>query len=314
MCLFSGCWSRLAIKGGYRVKETQDTPHIRRRLLHKSKVNRSHGGNFLAFLLIILLGCFIALPFVYAVSNAFKPLNELWIFPPKMLPQKPTFANFSDLFSLMGNSWVPVSRYLFNTIFITVVGTLGQVILASLCAYPLAKHPFPGAKFIFKLIFYSLMFSGAVTGIPSYLIMMNLGWVDTYWAVIIPAMGSSFGLYLMKQFMEQINDSILEAAKIDGAGEWRIFWTVVMPQVKPAWLTLIVFSVQALWNTNPATLIFSEQLKTFPYAISQIVAGGIARAGVGSAMSVLMMIVPILVFMLSQTQIIETMTSSGVKE
>ena len=285
-----------------------------RHLLHKAKVNRSHGGNLLAFILIIFLGCFTALPFVYAVGNAFKPLNELWIFPPKLLPQKPTLTNFFDLFGLLGNSWVPMSRYLFNTVFITVVGTLGQVVFASMCAYPLAKHPFPGHKFIFKLIFYSLMYGGAVTGIPSYLVMMKLHWVDTYWAMIIPAMGSSFGLYLMKQFMEQVNNSILEAAKIDGAGEWRIFWTVVMPQVKPAWLTLIVFSVQNLWNSNPGSFIFSEQLKTFPYAVSQIVSGGIARAGVGSAMTVVMMIVPIAVFVFSQSNIIETMTSSGIKE
>lgn len=294
--------------------KAESNVRVHRHLLKKSKVNRSHTGNFLAFVLVALLGCFIALPFVYAVGNAFKPLNELWIFPPKLFPEKPTFSNFSDLFGLLNNSWVPITRYLYNTVFITVLGTLGQVILASLCAYPLAKHPFPGAKLIFRLIFYSLMFGGAVTGIPSYLIMMKLHWVDTYWAVIIPAMGSTFGLYLMKQFMEQVNDSILEAAKIDGAGEWRIFWTVVMPQVKPAWLTLIVFSVQGLWNTNPTTLIFSEQLKTFPYAVSQIVSGGIARAGVGSAMSVLMMTVPIVVFVFSQSNIIETMTSSGVKE
>lgn len=292
-----------------------ETAHkVPKKLIHKAKVNRSHAGNFLVLVVVVLLGCFIALPFVYAMGNAFKPLNELWIFPPKLLPRHPTFTNFSDLFSLLSNSWVPITRYLFNTVFITVVGTAGQVVFASLCAYPLAKHPFPGAKFIFKLIFYSLMFGSAVTGIPSYLIMMKLHWVDTYWAIIIPVMGSAFALYLMKQFMEQVNDAILEAAKIDGAGEWTIFWRIVMPQVKPAWLTLIVFSVQNLWNTSPSTLIFSEQLKTFPYAISQIVSGGIARAGVGSAMTVLMMTVPILVFVFSQNNIIETMTSSGVKE
>jgi len=285
--------------------------HIR---IKKAKVNRSHAGNFLVLLLVIGLGVFVALPFVYAVGNAFKPLSELWLFPPLLFPRKPVLTNFLDLFGLLQNSWVPISRYLFNTILITVVGTAGQVIFASMCAYPLAKHPFPGSKFIFRLIFLSLMFGGAVTGIPSYLIMVKLRWIDTYWAVIIPAMGSTFGLYLMKQFMEQINDSMLEAAKIDGAGEWKTFWWIVMAQVKPAWLTLIVFSVQGLWNASPGTIIYSEQLKTFPYAVSQIVAGGIARAGVGSAMTVVMMTVPIIVFIFTQSNIIETMTSSGVKE
>lgn len=293
-----------------KAKKRWRFPH----LLKHAKVNRSHGGNFLVFLFIMVLGLFTALPFVYAVSNSFKPLNELWVFPPPLFPRNPVMTNYADLFELLQNSWVPVSRYLFNTLFITVVGTLGQVIFASMCAYALAKIPFPGAKFIFKLIFFSLMFGTAVTGIPSYLIMIKLHMVDTYWAVIIPAMGNALGLYLMKQFMEQINDSILEAAHIDGASDWKIFWRVVMPQVKPAWLTLIVFSVQSLWNTQPGTLIYSEQLKTFPYAISQIISGGLARAGVGSAMAVIMALVPILVFVFTQSSIIETMTSSGVKE
>ncbi len=282
--------------------------------MHRAKVNRSHAGNFLVFFFVFLLGLFIALPMLYAIGNAFKPLNELWLYPPPLLPRRPTLDNFKDLFGLMQNSWVPISRYLFNTVFITVLGTAGHVLFASMCAYPLAKHRFPGSRFIFKVIFFSLMFSTAVTSIPSYLVMVKLGWIDTYAALIVPPIGGAFGLYLMKQFMEQIHDSLLEAAKIDGASEWRIFWSIVMAQVKPAWLTLIVFSVQGLWNLGSSNIIYSEQLKTFPYAVSQIVAGGVARAGASSAVMVVMMIVPICVFLFSQSNIIETMTSSGVKE
>lgn len=283
-------------------------------LLKRAKINRSHAGNFVVFVFIFVLGAFMALPLVYAISNSFKPLEELWVFPPPLFPNQPTLENYTGLVSLMATSWVPMTRYLFNTIFITVVGTAGQVIFGSMCAYPLAKHPFPGHKVIFRLIFFSLMFSTAVTGIPSYLIMVQLGWVDTYLAVIIPAMGSSMSLYLMKQFMGQIPDALLEAARIDGAGEWRIFWRIVMPMVKPAWLTLIVFSVQALWNMGSSNLIYTEQLKTLPYAISQIVSGGIARAGVSSAVMVIMMIVPLTVFIITQSNILETMATSGVKE
>ena len=286
----------------------------KKHILKRAKLNRSHLENLLTFILVFALGLFIALPIVYAIGNAFKPLNELWIFPPPIFPKNPTFRNFTDLFTLLQNSWVPMSRYLFNTVFITVAGTAGQVILASMCAYPLAKHPFPGAKIIFKIIFFSLMFGTAVTAIPNYLIMVKIGWVDTYQSIIIPAMGGTLGLYLMKQFMEQIHDSYLEAAKIDGAGEWLIFWKIVMPMVKPAWLTLMVFSVQGLWNMGANMFIYSEKLKTFPYAVSQIIAGGIARAGAGSAVLVVMMIVPILVFIFTQSNIIETMASSGVKE
>ena len=178
----------------------------------------------------------------------------------------------------------------------------------------MAKHPFPGAKFIFQLIVLSLMFNATVTAIPNYLVMSKLGWVDTYKSIIVPAMGSTLGLFLIKQFMEQLPTPLLEAAKIDGAGELRIFWTIVMPNVKPAWLTLMVFSVQSLWNMGSSSFIYSEQLKSLSYAINQIVAGGIARAGVGSAVIVIMMIVPIGVFIFTQSNIIETMASSGLKD
>lgn len=286
----------------------------KKHLFKKAKINRSHAGNTFILIFILIMGAFTALPLVYAVSNSLKPLDELWIFPPPLFPNRPTLQNYADLFSLMGTSWVPMSRYLFNTVFITICGVLGQVIFASMCAFPLSKHNFFGKKIIFKLIFFSLMFSPAVTAVPTYLVMEKLGWIDSYLAIIVPAMGSSIGLYLMKQFMEQIPDALLESASIDGAGEWRKFWIIIMPLVKPAWLTLMVFSVQSLWNMGASVMIYNEQLKTLPYAISQIVSGGIARAGASSAVMVLMMIVPITVFLITQSNIIQTMASSGIKE
>ena len=277
-------------------------------------MNRSKGASVTILVFVSILGLFMALPIVYTIGNAFKPLDELWLFPPPLFPRNPTITNFTSLFTLLQSSWVPLSRYLFNTVFITTVGTAGQLIFSAMCAYPLAKHPFPGHNFIFKLIVLSLMFSSAVTSIPSYMTMVKLGWIDTYQSIIVPAMGSTLGLYLMKQFMEQLPDSLLEAAKIDGAGEFRIFWRIVMPNVKSAWLTVIVFSVQSLWNMGASVFIYSEQLKTFPYAISQIISGGIARAGVGSAVTVIMLIVPITAFVITQSNIIETMASSGMKD
>lgn len=286
----------------------------KKRIIKKAKINRSNTGNFLVFLGIFTLGSFIALPIVYALGNAFKPLDELWLFPPPLLPRNPTTRNFSDLFQLLQASWVPMTRYLFNTVFITVVGTIGHVIIASMCAYALAKHKFPGAKIMFTLIVLSLMFNATVTAIPNFLIMTKLQWVDTYQAIIIPAFGSAFGMFLMKQFMQQIPDSYIEAARLDGAKEFKLFWIIIMPSVKPAWLTLIVFSVQGLWNIGGNIFIYTEQYKTFPYAISQIVAAGIARAGVASAVAIVMMVVPVTTFLFSQSKIIETMSSSGIKE
>jgi len=281
----------------------------------QKRVNRSAGGDFGLFSVIIFFALVMVLPMVYAIIQSLKPLDELWIFPPRFWVANPTMKNFKDLFKNLNNSWIPFSRYLFNTLLVSVVGTGGHVILASMAAYALSKRRFYGSNFIFKIITLSLMFSASVTGIPTFIIMSKLMLIDTYWSIILPAFSSTLGLYLMKQFMEMmVNDSVIEAAHIDGAGELRIFWVIVMPMVKPAWLTLIVFSFQGLWNATGATYIYSEELKSLNYAVSQIVSAGIARAGTAAAAIVFMMALPILVFVFTQSNIVETMSSSGVKE
>ena len=228
---------------------------------------------------------------------------------------KPTLKNFSDLFSLMSDSWIPFSRYIFNTLFITAAGTLLHIVLASMCAYPLSRYKFPGSGFIFTVIQTTLMFSSAVTAIPSFIIMSKLHLIDTYTAVIFPAVGAPLGLFIMKQFMDQtVNLSVLESADIDGAGEFVKFFKLVMPMAKPAWITLMIFTVQSLWGLGSSSYIFSEQLKTLSYALSQVQAAGIARAGVGGAITVLMMLVPLAVFIVSQSNVTETMSTSGMKD
>ncbi|MGG1633164.1 ABC transporter permease [Paenibacillus sp. FSL A5-0031] len=280
----------------------------------RKRVNRSFWGSFSLFVLLTAFGAFMIVPLIYAINNAFKPLDEIFMFPPTLFVRNPTMNNFIDLFALLGNSWVPFSRYIFNTVFITGMGIIGHVLLASAAAYPLAKHKFPGKSFMFSIVVLSLMFTPAVTAIPNYMIMSWLGLIDTYWAVIIPAFAYSLGLYLMKQFMEQIPDVLLEAAKIDGASEYRIFWTIVMPNVKPAWLTLIILLFQILWGSDGNGFIYSEQLKSLHFAANQVVAGGIARAGAAAAVALILMSVPITLFVFSQSRIIETMATSGMKD
>lgn len=290
---------------------------IRRRVrvsAHK-RLNRSLGGDVVITIILAVFGIFMALPLVYAVASSLKPLDELWAFPPRFFAQNPTFKNFVDLFNLMTGSWVPFSRYFFNSFLVAVVGTLGHVVIASLAAYALAKHHFPGQKVLFQIVVLSLMFSASVTSVPSFLILSKLGLMNTYWVLILPAFSSPLGLYLMKQFIEQmIPDSLLESARLDGSSEWNTFLHIVMPIVKPAWLTLIVFSFQGLWATGTTTLIQREDLKTLNYALSQIMAAGVARAGVAAAAAILMMLLPAVVFIVSQSNIVETMSSSGMKE
>ena len=282
---------------------------------HKVVLNRSAGGDAGITVILSILGAFMFLPMIYVIMQSLKPLDELWMFPPRFYVVNPTFKNYRDLFMLMNTSWVPFSRYIFNTVFTSVAGTFGNLFCSSLAAYAMAKIKFPGGKTMFKTVRTSLMFHSTVTGITSFIIMTGLGLLDTYWAIIIPAWASSLGLYLMKQFMEtNVSDAVLESARLDGATELRTFWTIAMPMVKPAWLTLIIYSFQGLWNAGSSIYIHSEQLKSFNYAIGQIMAGGIKRAGASAASMVIMMAVPILVFVISQSNIIETMGSSGMKD
>jgi len=282
---------------------------------HKVVFARSAGGDAGITVLLVLLGAFMFLPMVYVVMQSLKPLDELWMYPPRFFVTSPTLSNFGSLFSLMNISWVPFSRYIFNTVFTSVMGTFGHLFIASLAAYTLAKIKFPGGKAMFKTIQTSLMFNSTVTGITSFIILSAFGWLDTYLAIIVPAWGSTLGLYLMKQFMDtNVPDTVLESSRLDGAGELRTYWVIAMPMVKPAWLTLIVYSFQGLWNAGASAYIHSEQLKSLNYAIGQITAGGIKRAGASAAAQVVMMLVPIMVFVFSQSNIVETMGSSGMKD
>ena len=282
---------------------------------HRVVLNRSAGGDTGITVMLTILGLFMFLPMYYVVIQSLKPLDELFMFPPKFIVMRPTLENFGDLFTLMGDSWVPFSRYIFNTVFITICGTLGNLIFASMAAYSLAKLRFPGRKAIFNIIVMSLMFHSTVNQVTHFIILSAFGWIDTYLSIIVPSMATTIGLYLMKQFMEtSVPDTVLESARLDGASEFRTYLIIAMPMVKPAWLTLIIECFKNLWNSGSSIYIHSEELKTFNYAIQQILSGGIARSGAGAAATVVMMLVPILVFVLNQSQIIETMGSSGMKD
>ena len=286
----------------------------KKHLITRRHPNRSIAGDIGIYFLLILVGAAMVFPLVFLIGSSLKPLDEFFRFPPPVWPQNPTTDNFSDLFVTMGQSWVPFSRYLVNTVFITFAGTFGHLVIASMAAFVLAKYEFPGGRTFFALVTTCLMFSGYVTGIPNYLIMSRLGMIDTYWALILPAFAAPIGLFLMKQFMEGLPTALIEAATIDGASTFGVFWHIVMPNVKPAWLTMIIFSVQGLWNTSAATVTYSEAKKTLVYALNQIQAGGIARTGQVAAAQVVIVSVPIIIFVLSESQILETMASSGIKD
>jgi len=279
-----------------------------------AKARRSTVGNFFIFCIVALLGLFSAFPLYFAVVTAFKPLDELLYFPPRLVVLRPTWTNFTDLYQLAANMWVPLSRYLFNTAFIAVAGTGLHVLFAAMAAYPLAKHKFPGHNVLFSIIVMALMFVPQVTFIPQFIMMAELGIVDSYAALLLPWIGSSLGLFLMKQFIEQLPDAILEAARIDGASEYKTFFSIVWPNSVPALMTVVIFQFVNLWNYTPKELVYSESNKVFRMALEQIVAGDpIARMGAGAAAAVILMIPPIIVFVLLQRKVVETMTFAGIK-
>ncbi|HKM29604.1 MAG TPA: carbohydrate ABC transporter permease [Bacilli bacterium] len=286
---------------------------IRSRSKLKKRINRSKGGDIALFAFLAIAGVLSILPLLLIVNNAFKPLDEIFRFPPTIFVRNPTLSNFADLGVVLGTSLVPFSRYLFNTILVTVLGTFGHVFVASMCAYVLAKYRVPGGMFINGLIIYSLMFPGSVTATPHYIILNSLGLIDTYWSIILPVTAGSLGLYLMRQFMVGVPMEYIESAKLDGASDLKIYWSIVMPIVKPAWVTLIILDFQSLWGAYGATTIYREDYKMLSYAINQIATAGVARTGTLNAVSLIMITVPIAVFIFSQTNIMDTMAQSGMK-
>jgi ABC-type glycerol-3-phosphate transport system permease component len=270
------------------------------------------------YIVMTTLALFTLLPIVYMVSTAFKPLEEMFLYPPRFFVRHPTIRNFIELLLAIDSLTVPFVRYLFNSLLVAGATVTGGVILSSLAAYPLAKYPrMPGAKLYFAIIISALMFAPEVTQIPRYLIVDRLNLIDTYWGLILPSLAGTYGLFLMKQFMEQLPIELIEAAKVDGASEWTIFWKIIMPLVRPAWITLIIFSFIGTWNDFFTPLIFtrSEQMKTLPLIMSSIGGGPgtVARWGAVAAASLVITLPTLIIFVVLQKYVMETMAYSGIK-
>jgi len=278
------------------------------------QAGRKIGGTVAIFIFLAFLGLFMVFPIYLTIIMSIKPVEELFVFPPKLYVLRPTLDNFSDMFETLHQNRVPFSRYVFNSIFVTATVTICQCVFASMAAFVLAKCKFPGSKLINSIIVVALLYQSNVIYIMQYMVMTKLRMIDTYLALILPSIASPMGLFLMRQSISQIPDSMIEAAKVDGAGLFRICWQIVMPNQKPALMTLIIFAFQAAWNIQTGTVVFQEQYKTLPTVVTQAASSGMARAGVAMAAAVFLLIPPIIVFMAAQKQVIETMAHSGIKE
>lgn len=280
------------------------------------RFTRSRAGNVVYFSFLFLMGLFSMLPLVYCICTAFKPLDELLIFPPRFFVSRPTLANFTVLPTLLEKMRIPFSRYMFNSIFISIVSTFLNIFVSSMAAFTLSKSKLKFRNVFFWIVQFSLLYNATTLGVPQYLIFSKLGIIDTYWVYILPAIPSSMGAFLIKQYVDSgVPDTIMEAARIDGANVFVIYWRIIMPMIKPAWMTQLLFSFQGIWSITPtAGTVFSENLKTLPYVMGSVSAGGTARSGAAMACTVLLMLPPILVYFVSQSNVMETMGSAGIKE
>lgn len=278
------------------------------------RYTRSRASNVFYFVFLTAMGLFSVLPLFYCIVTSLKPLDELLVFPPKFWVERPTLQNYTLLPSLLDKLEVPLSRYLFNSLFTTVVATVLHIIVATGAAFAFSKSKIKCRNLLFWIVQLSLLYNAYTLAVPQYLVFSNLKLIDTLWIYILPAIPSSVGVFLMKQYMESsIPEALLEAARIDGAGVLHMFFKIVMPITKPAWMTLFLLSFQSQWSYIPTGTIFSEELKTLPYVLSSISAGGIARSGSTMAASVIMMIPPILVYFITQSNVMETMSTAGMK-
>ena len=268
---------------------------------------------------MIFLVAFTALPLIYIVNAAFKPLDELFLFPPTFFVKHPTGKNFRDLVISLGSSTVPFLRYVFNSVFVSLCVVVGTVIISSTAAFALSKLELPFKAFWFNLIISALMFSNHVTTIPRYLVIESMGLYNSYTAIILPQIEVAYNVFLMKKFMDQYPDQIMEAAHIDGAGDFLTFIKIVFPGQKPVVATMVVLTFVSCWNDFFSPLVYtsSQTMKTLPLALQTISGGAgassVSRAGAVSAASLLMILPVIIIFTLMQGKVMETMTQSGIK-
>lgn len=288
--------------------------NISRMKASNKQAGKKAGGTVFIFILLFVLGVFMILPIYLTLVMSVKPVEELFVFPPKLYTLNPTLDNFKDMFDTLNEMWVPFSRYVFNSVFVTATVTVSQCVFSAMAAFVLAKYKFPGSRFLNSVIIIALLYQSNVIYIMQYIVMNKLHLINTYWALILPSVASPICVFLMRQSISQLPDSIIESVKVDGAGAFTICWKIVMPNQKPALMTLIIFAFQAAWNIQGGSFVYDESLKTLPTVVQQAAESGLARAGVAMASSVFMLLPPVIIFMAAQKYVIETMAYSGIKE
>ncbi len=285
-----------------------------------TKVNptKFHRSQLKFYAILIPLAFFMMLPILFIISHAFKPIDELFAFPPRFLVQKPTFDNFRDLFFTTSTSGIPFSRFIFNSLLVTISVMFLSVFISALAAYAMAKMKFKLRKVLFEVNTLALMFVPIAVQIPRYLVVDQTGMLDTYFAHILPLLAMPIGLFLLKQFIDQVPEELKEAAIIDGASEFTVFRKVIVPVIMPALATVAILAFQAVWNNVETSNYYvnDESLKTLSFFMSSVASGSgntVAGQGMSAAASLLMFVPNLVIFVLLQSKVMNTMAHSGLK-
>ncbi|BBH21405.1 ABC transporter permease [Paenibacillus baekrokdamisoli] len=283
-----------------------------------SRLKRISISRSLLVICFIGLAIFMLLPIIFLFNNAFKPLNELFLFPPTIFVKEPTTHNFAQLFLHAGTAEIPFTRYLFNSIVIVGLSLVFVILISTMAGYVIAKHRFPFKTFVMAMIMLSLMFAPETVAIPRYLIVSHLGITNTYLAHILPFIASPVAVFLMKQFIDQIPDSLLEAAKLDGASDFYIFMRIIIPLTAPAVATVAIITFQAVYLDMEGSTLYTtkESMKTLAFYVSSLTANlqnSVAGQSMAAAAALLMFIPNLIMFLLFQRKMIQTMLHSGVK-
>lgn len=269
------------------------------------------------YVIIIPIACFMILPIVYLFVSAFKPLDELLEFPPKFFVKNPTLQNFRDLFTRSGVTGLPIYRYLINSLIVTLIVTVLSVLFAAMAGYVLSKKRFKAKKVLFEINTLSLMFVSCAVVIPRFLIISKLGIINTLWAHILPLLAIPVGLFLVKQFIDQVPDDLIEAAKLDGAGDFYVFTKIILPLIKPALITVAILAFQTAWNNVETSNLYvnNEEFQTFAYYLSTLSnsSNSISGAGVSAAAAFILFVPNLIIFIFLQAQVMDTMAHSGIK-
>lgn len=290
----------------------------RRSRFDGSRINpkKFSAGQIKFYCILLPLSIFMIIPVVFVINQAFKPLGELFAFPPTIIAKNPTLDNFKDLFALSGTTGVPMSRYLLNSLIVTILTVVLNIVITVTAAYAFSKKKFKGNKALFGLNQLALMFVPTAVAVPRYIVIVRMGMIDTWWAHILPLIAMPVGLFLVKQFVDQIPDALIEAAVMDGANDITIIFKVIIPLTKPALATSVVLTFQQVWGAVEASnnFITDDSMRTLAFYLNSIATNNtVAAQGMVAAASVILFLPTLVIFICMQSQVMNTMSHSGIK-